>query len=263
MVNVRLLQVESDETESVNARIARVISQLSNHLENTEFLVLPELWTIHAFNLSALKPNAFSLEDDLFKKLSQLSKSSNTWLHAGSFPIINSDGTVSNISVIFNNKGEISTQYSKIYLYGFAEGEKKYLAPGSAIVVANTLLGETGISTCYDLRFPELYREQMKIGATTFLLCAGWPTVRQEHWINLIKSRAIENQCFVVAVNGRGTFENIKLAGNSLVVDPRGNVIAQAGAEDEYIDAEIDLELVNQWRKDFPVLLDQKDLHSF
>lgn len=261
MAKVRLFQVKSDETETPSARIERVLEILPQYLSETDFLVLPELWTIHAFNLEAIEANALSLDAEIFAKLSKISKDLGKWLHAGTFPIKHNDGTITNSALIFDPNGEIKISYSKLYLFGFEDGESKYLAAGKEIVVANTPLGLTGISTCYDLRFPELYREQMSLGAESFLISAGWPTARVEHWTTLLKARAIENQAFVIATNGRGTINEVTLAGQSIVIDPTGKVIAHANSDDEFIDAEIDLGLVKKWRTDFPVQKDRKDLH--
>jgi predicted amidohydrolase len=262
MVKVRLLQVKSDETETVSVRIERVLAELPKHLKNVDLLVLPELWTIHAFDLESLQVNALSLDDSLFKRISEMAKSAKKWLHAGTFPIKNTDGTFTNTAVVFNPNGEIAVSYSKIHLFGFADGEQKYLSSGNEVVVTQTPLGDTGISTCYDLRFPELYREQVSLGATSFLISAGWPTVRAEHWNILLKARAIENQAFVIAACGRGTSNNTELAGQSIVIDPRGLVVAQATNNDEFVDAELDLALIDTWRSEFPVLLDRRDLHN-
>ncbi|MEY3697028.1 MAG: hypothetical protein RJA41_678 [Actinomycetota bacterium] len=263
MVKIRLLQVKSDESESVETRIKRVLAELPNHLAQADFVVLPELWTIHAFNLNALQENALPLDAPLFKEFSHLASAAKSWLHAGSFPIQHQDGTFTNTAIVFDDNGMMHCLYSKIYLFGFIDGESKYLTAGNKIAISNTPLGVTGISTCYDLRFPELYREQSARGAQTFLICAGWPTPRVEHWTTLLKARAIENQSFVVATNGRGTFNDIALAGKSMVIDPKGHVIAQAGLDDEYVDAQINIDLVNQWRTEFPVQNDKRDLHTF
>jgi len=263
MVKVRLLQVNSDESESISQRIDRVIGELPQHLAATDFLVLPELWVTHAFNLEALDQNAITLDDNIFKELSSFAQTANTWLHAGTFAIRHADGTLTNTAVVFDAYGTLHCLYSKIHLFGFEDGESKYLSSGNQIVVSKTPLGQTGISTCYDLRFPELYREQTARGANSFLISAGWPTVRAEHWSTLLKARAIENQAFVIAACGRGTFNNIELAGQSMVIDPKGQVVAQAQIQDEFIDAEINLELVPQWRAEFPVLKDIRDIHNF
>ncbi len=262
MVKVRLVQVKSEVAEPVDVRIDRVLAELPSHLSNADFVVLPELWTIHAFNLEALQSNAMTLSDDFFQKLAEIIKNANKWLHAGTFPIKHADGSVTNTAIVFNSDGEKQIIYSKIHLFGFQDGERKYLSAGNKIAISKTPLGETGISTCYDLRFPELFQEQNKRGATSFIVSAGWPTIRSEHWETLLKARAIENQSYVVAACGRGTFNKIELAGKSMVIDPTGNVLARGNKDDEFVDGEIDLELVKKWRADFPVLNDRRDLHN-
>lgn len=262
MVKVRLLQVESNENESPSARIHRVLESLPHHLANSDLLVLPELWTIHAFNLEAVQENALSLEDELFKNLSLISKTSNKWLHAGSFPVQHQDGSITNSAIAFDEHGDMKIIYSKIHLFGFVDGERKYLSAGSKIAITNTPLGKTGISICYDLRFPELFREQTNRGATSFVISAGWPTKRVQHWTTLLQARAIENQSYVVASCGRGTANSVELAGQSMVVDPTGKILAHGNLLDEYVDAELDLELVTKWRSEFPVLQDRRDVHN-
>ncbi len=262
MVKVRLLQVKSDEKESVDVRINRVLAQLPVHLQNADFVVLPELWTIHAFNLGAISENALTIDSAIFKQLSEITKAAGKWLHAGTFPIKHVDGTITNTAIVFDPAGHQHIIYSKIHLFGFEDGEQKYLVPGNKVVVAKTVLDETGISTCYDLRFPELYREQIKRGAKSFVISAGWPTIRVEHWTALLKARAIENQVFVIACAGRGTSAGVELAGQSMVINPLGEVIAVANIDDEFVDAEIDLALVDEWRSKFPVLGNIRDLHN-
>ena len=257
MVKVRLLQVNSDESESISQRIDRVIGELPQHLAATDFLVLPELWVNHAFNLQALDENALTLDDNIFKELSSLAQTANTWLHAGTFAIRHADGTLTNTAVVFDAQGTLHCLYSKIHLFGFEDGESKYLSAGNQIVVSKTPVGQTGISTCYDLRFPEQYRTLVDANVETFLTCAGWPAVRLDAWDVLNRARAIENQTFVIACNGRGVQGEVTLGGQSLVVAPTGEVITRASQTDEYIDAEIDVTAVAQWREQFPVLKDR------
>ncbi|MEN9693299.1 MAG: hypothetical protein RLZZ330_943 [Actinomycetota bacterium] len=262
MAKVRLLQVKSDESESVEARIERVIAELPKHLVEADLVVLPELWTIHAFNTNGLTESALAIDAPIFHKFGEIAKSANKWIHAGTFPIKHPDGSITNTAVIFGADGKMQIIYSKIYLFGFDDGEPKYLTAGNKIAVSKTPLGETGISICYDLRFPELFREQINRGAKTLLISAGWPTVRANHWKALLVARAVENQAFVVAACGRGTANGIELAGASMVIDPMGNVQVEGNLNEEYVDAEIDLAVVDKWRAEFPVLSNRRDLHN-
>jgi predicted amidohydrolase len=168
------------------------------------------------------------------------------------------DGSTTNTALVFNPRGELAGEYKKQHLFGFADGERTVMTAGEEYVVIDTPLGKTGLATCYDLRFPELFRALTDRSAQTFLICAGWPTPRISHWDVLAQARAIENQAFVIACNGRGSHAGVTLGGHSIVVNPRGDVVAIASQTDEFIDAEIDIAMVDQWRESFPVLADRR-----
>ncbi|HRC42273.1 MAG TPA: nitrilase-related carbon-nitrogen hydrolase, partial [Tetrasphaera sp.] len=115
-----------------------------------------------------------------------------------------------------------------------------------------------GLSTCYDLRFPELYRRQLDAGAQVFLVPAAWPMARVEHWRVLGRARAIENQCVLIACNTAGTHGGYRMGGASQVVSARGEVLAEAGPDEEVLSVDVDLEAIAAWRADFPVLADRR-----
>ena len=115
-----------------------------------------------------------------------------------------------------------------------------------------------GLSTCYDLRFPELYRRLLDAGAEAFIVPAAWPMPRVAHWTLLGQARAVENQCGVVACNTAGTHAGHEMGGHSQVVDATGKVLASAGADEQVISTDIDIAAVAAWRRDFPVLLDRR-----
>lgn len=114
-----------------------------------------------------------------------------------------------------------------------------------------------GLATCYDLRFPEQFRLLVDAGATVLVVPAGWPARRREHWTLLARARAIESQAYVLACGTAGTHAGVELAGHSLVVDPWGAVLAEAGPGEEVLTAELDPGLVARTRADFPVLRDR------
>lgn len=107
---------------------------------------------------------------------------------------------------------------------------------------------------CYDLRFPELFREAVALGAELFVVIANWPVARVDHWTTLLRARAIENLAYVVGVNRAGSDPHLQYPGASLVVGPKGEVLAEAGSEPGLLRAELDLESLRQWRRDFPAL---------
>jgi predicted amidohydrolase len=132
------------------------------------------------------------------------------------------------------------------------------MTAGDTLVVLPTDLGATGLATCYDLRFPELFRRLVDSGAETFLLASGWPSARIEHWSVLARARAIENQAWVVACNSAGTHAGVEMGGHSVVIDPRGTVVAEAGTGEVVLEADVDVELARTWRRSFPVLADRR-----
>lgn len=258
MVQIRLWQIDCSDTESPLDREARVLDDLPRVAKGVDLLVLPELWTVGAFNLAAISEHRAT--DDLVHRLGILAGEAGVWLHAGSLPlgIADSHGRTFNTSLLYNPEGKLVTTYRKQHLFGFADGERTVVAPGDELVTVPTLLGPTGLATCYDLRFPELFRGLVDEGAETLLLSAGWPTARYHHWWVLVQARAIENQALTIACNARGRNGDVVLAGGSMVVDAKGQVIVQGGPDDEYVDAIVDADLTATWRRDFPVLQDRR-----
>ncbi len=114
------------------------------------------------------------------------------------------------------------------------------------------------MTTCYDLRFPELYRLLLDEGAQLIVVPAGWPAARLEHWLLLLRARAVENQLFVIGCNQVGMQEGVELAGHSAVVDPWGRILAEAAADEEVLTVDLDLALVAKIRDEFPVLRDRR-----
>ena len=115
----------------------------------------------------------------------------------------------------------------------------------------------TALTTCYDLRFPELFRKLNEKGATSILMTSGWPDVRIEHWNVLAKARAIENQSIFIACNGVGKNGEVNLGGNSVVIDAWGNVLNELSTQEKVINVEIDLQNVIDIREKLPVLADR------
>jgi len=111
---------------------------------------------------------------------------------------------------------------------------------------------------CYDLRFPELFRMAVRQGAQLYVVIANWPASRVHHWVTLLQARAIENQAYVVGVNRCGSDPKVAYAGRSLVVSPRGVILADAGGGERVLSAELDLAALQAYRAEFPVLQDMR-----
>ena len=257
MSRVALLQVSSDASESAPDRIERVLGMLEETLPQADIAVLPELWISGAFDLPLAREVAAPLDFPVLERIRAMAKAADTWVHAGSYAERLPDGRTFNTAVLIGPDGEIVASYRKRHLFGFATGERTLITAGDALIVAETPLGHTGIATCYDLRFPEMFRDLVEAGAETFLVASGWPTPRIGHWDVLTRARAIEDQAWMVACNGVGSHADITLGGHSIVIDPQGNVIAEAGDEETVLFADVEPGRAREWREAFPVLDDR------
>jgi predicted amidohydrolase len=132
------------------------------------------------------------------------------------------------------------------------------LTAGTDIVTADLDGTTVALATCYDLRFPELFRAFVDRGAELFLVPAAWPTPRIAHWSLLARARAVEDQAFVIALNGCGDQGAARLGGRSVLVDPWGVARAEAGEDEQVLTADLDLAEVAKVRADFPVLPDRR-----
>ena len=163
-----------------------------------------------------------------------------------------------NEAVAFDPEGREIGRYAKIHPFSFA-GEGDHYESGEGIVTFDVDGVTVAPFVCYDLRFPEVFRTAVRRGAELFAVIANWPQVREEHWVTLLRARAIENQACVVGVNRCGADPNHDYSGRSLIVDPRGEIIADAGSGAGLIRAELDLPALRDYRKQFPALQDMRD----
>ena len=165
--------------------------------------------------------------------------------------------------------------YRKVHRFGFGAGEPRLMEAGEDVVVVDLPAGDgprvrTGLSTCYDLRFPEIYRRQVDAGAELFVVPAAWPAARVGHWSLLGRARAIENQAVMVQCNTAGTHAGHEMGGRSQVVSATGEVLAEApgpgddrGADparagERVLSVEVDLAATTAYREAFPVLADRR-----
>ena len=151
-------------------------------------------------------------------------------------------------------EGTLVHTYRKVHLFGYGSREQELLTPGDRVDGSGTL----ALSTCYDLRFPELFRAQVDGGSQLFLVAAAWPLARLAHWQVLLRARALENQSFLLACNAAGRQGSVELAGRSAVVDPWGTVVAEAGAGPQTLVVDVDPDLAVRARKEFPALADRR-----
>ncbi|MGA5203198.1 carbon-nitrogen family hydrolase [Streptomyces variegatus] len=251
-----VIQIAVNEDESVEARRRRVAAMVREQA-GADLVVLPELWTTGAFAYEEFGREAEPLEGPTYETMAKAASDAGVWLHAGSIPERDPDGPLYNTSLVFSPSGDLAAAYRKIHRFGFDKGEAVLMGAGTDLVTVRVPATTLGLSTCYDLRFPELFRGLVDAGAETLVVSAGWPERRRSHWTLLAQARAVENQSFVVACGTAGTHAGVPQAGHSIVVDPWGEVLAQAGAGEEVLTVEFDPGKVATTREQFPALKDR------
>lgn len=284
-MKVAIIQVEYAEgaDESVHERAERVAELVRSAGAGHDLVVLPELWSAGGFASQEWQDRSQELSGDLaggpggagdresmppaLVPVAEATREIGAVVHTGSVV----ERTIEpgpegkhlwNTSVVLDPQGRECARYRKVHRFGFAGGEPRLMEAGTELVVVDLPApadGLTmGLSTCYDLRFPELYRAQIDLGAQAFVISSAWPMPRVEHWRLLLRARAVENQCFVIACNTAGTHAGVEMGGHSAVVDPWGTVLAEAGIGQEVLSVEVDAGAVEQARETFPVLSDRR-----
>lgn len=236
---------------SKQERVDRVVALL-DETNGCDLVLLPEIWPTGYFAFSRYADEAESMDGAIVRLLRRKAASVKQYLFMGS--MVECDGgSLFNTSILINSEGGLVARYRKIHLFGYQSDESKLLQRGNEVVVAETPWGRFGISTCYDLRFPELYRKMIDQGAEGFLVCAAWPHARLEAWRLFNRSRAHENLAWLLSCNCAG----MPLGGHSMCVNPLGQIVAEAGEEEEILHATIDMSAVKRIRSDFTALDDR------
>ena len=266
-MKVALIQLAYGDDETVAARTRRV-TDLVRAQAGHDLVVLPELWPAGGFDYRHWPERAEAVDGPVATALSAAAADAGVTLHGGSIveraePVASQDKGLWNTSLVFSPTGERVATYRKIHRFGFGEGEPSLMDAGDDLVVVDVPVAggaavPVGLSTCYDLRFPELYRRLLDRGAEVFLVPAAWPMRRIGHWTLLGQARAVEDQCVVIQCNTAGTHAGHEMGGHSQVVDATGKVLASAGAGEEVLSLDIDTAATLTWRKDFPVLPDRR-----
>lgn len=251
MTTVAAVQVnlrDEDDPAARRHRMRRLLEKV-----DADLVLLPELWEIGPFAVAENVDHAVPV-DTWVAHMRDLAPG--RFLHAGSF--LERDGhDLFNTSVVFSPEGDVLATYRKIHLFGFDTGEAVTLTAGSDLVTLETPLGVTGLATCYDLRFPEMFRALTDAGATAALIPTGWPERRISHWRTLTAARAIENQLWVIGANSAGVSNGTDMGASTLVVDPWGATVADL-REPGTLQVELDPGLPAQTRLQFPVLRDRR-----
>ena len=223
-------------------------------------IILPELWTT-GYDLTRLEQIADSEGGQTKAMISALAREYGINIVAGSVASRQAAG-ITNCMYIFNREGGLAGEYSKLHLFRLMD-EHLYLQPGEAKGLF-TLDGALCAGLiCYDIRFPEWVRAHTALGAEVLFVSAEWPEPRLAHWRALLISRAIENQCYVIACNRAGADPANTFAGHSMIIDPWGEVVCEAAENEDILSGEIDLHKVREVRQQIPIFTDRRpELYS-
>lgn len=223
--------------------------------EKPDIIVLPELWTT-GYDLTRLENIA---DPDALQTIEFLVKAAKKYhVHfVGGSVADQGENGVNNTLLIINNNGELIHQYRKLHLFKLMN-EHLYLNAGTEKGLFQLDHHQFAGVICYDIRFPEWIHAHTAFGAQALFVVAEWPAPRLSHWRALLIARAIENQCFVIACNRSGSDPANQFAGHSMIIDPWGEVLAEAEENEEILMAEINLELVKEIRKQIPIFEDRK-----
>ncbi len=225
-----------------------------------DIIVLPEVFSARG-DMETYKQSAQPVNGAVIGEIRKISKERKVWILAGTVVEIVNGKTRYNTSVLVNRDGNVAAVYRKIHLFeailedGRVIRESDYFDSGSDPVVTDMEVWRAGLSVCYDIRFPEMYRYYSKEGMNLAFVPSDFTQrTGRDHWEVLLRARAIENQCFVIAPNqcGSNHITGVASYGNSMVVGPWGEVLCRAGDEETVLLADLDIEDVAAIRKRIP-----------
>jgi predicted amidohydrolase len=232
-------------------------------LAGAAFVATPEMTSLFEAESDALFAKVRIEDDDTaLKAFRHLAEELSLWLLVGSLPIKVGERQCANRQFLINPKGQVAAWYDKVHMFdvdlpgGETYRESRNYRRGERAVVADMPWGKLGLSVCYDLRFPQLYRALAKAGASFLVIPAAFThTTGQAHWHVLQRARAIETGCFVIAPAQGGKHENGRRTfGHSLIVDPWGQILAEGGEDPGIVVADIDPAKVTEARARVPAL---------
>lgn len=241
----------------VNANRDKALAMMKQAVAGgAKLIVLPELWTT-GYRLDRIHELAETDDGPTIKMLRAFAAEHSLEILAGSIAE-KRDAGIYNSTFAIGSDGGLIGRYSKIHLIGLMQ-EDEFITPGRKRGEVEFSFGKAGMIICYDLRFTELPRTLALTGCQTLFVPAEWPAVRGRHWSVLNIARAIENQMFVIAVNRVGSDDKNVFYGHSMVVDPWGEVLAEATeTEEEVVLLDVDFGAVENIRKRIPVFRDRR-----
>ena len=262
LVQLRASRSIAPNLDQAEALVRQAAKGGADYVQTPENTALMELEPQRL--LALVQPEAESVP---LARLRTLAAELGIWLHIGSLGIKIGDGRVANRSYVIDPQGEIVARYDKLHMFdvdlagGESYRESQYYGPGSKAVLADLPFGRLGMTICYDLRFPALYRALATEGANLIAIPAAFTRqTGRAHWHVLVRARAIETGAFVFAATQGGLHENGRETfGHSMIVSPWGDILAEAGEEPCVIFADIDLAASDEARARIPALKHGRD----
>jgi len=238
--------------ENKEANKEKILSMISD-IEGVELFVFPEM-TLTGFTMKS-KEMSETIQGDSFRFFSSIAKAKSSNIFVGI--IERRNNRIYNTLIHIKPDGNLVKLYRKIHPFSYSD-ENKHFNAGVKLALTKIKKWKIGLTICYDLRFPELFRKYGKKRAHLIVNIANWPDTRIEHWRTLLKARAIENQCYIAGVNRVGKDPKLNYAGFSSVFDPMGKELVAIVDEEKVIVVDLDKNYVNEVREKFPFLDDIK-----
>jgi len=275
-MKIAAVQMVSTPRVATNLETARrLVARAAG--EGAQIVVLPEYFCfMGASDRDKLAIAEAPGTGPIQRMLAETAREHRVWLIGGTLPLTIDDGgakdgvavdRVMNADLVFSPRGELAARYDKMHLFAYDNGSERYdegrtLRAGSTPVAFEADGVRVGLSVCYDLRFPELYRALMRPPCDLLSVPSAFTyTTGAAHWEVLLRARAIENQCYVVAAAQGGTHENGRRTfGHSLVIDPWGEVVACLDEGEGIVVAELQRERIDSVRRQLPALEHRRDL---
>jgi predicted amidohydrolase len=248
------LDIQWENKAANYERVRKLIQEAAP--ETGSLIVLPEMFAT-GFSMNVAKITEDASKTEQF--MSELAREFSVVV-LGGLATESADGRGRNEAYLALPDGleqSAPVRYCKMHPFTFS-GENEHFAPGEEAVVFKWQGFSVAPFICYDLRFPEIFRSVTKQGAHLFCVIANWPASRDVHWRALLLARAIENQAYVIGVNRCGDDPKLHYGGRSQIINPRGEIVADAGSDEGVISAEVDLLALEAYRREFPALADMR-----
>lgn len=262
-MNLKVLLVQNNAILGNKKATFNNIETLLENYKGNEFdiIVMPEVFSIGWYCANFPKQAEIIEKSATIDFLKNIAMDFKSLVIGGSFIQDMQDGTYKNTCPVISKHGKLLAAYDKMHLFSHKGSEEnKYVKTGNELKLLDLGFTKIGLSICYDIRFPEIYREYSKRGAELFVNTAAWSNKKLEHWNIMHRARAIENQCFMIVADqtGKITKDEYNL-GHSMIIDPWGDIEAMLEEQEACLTCSIDLNKVKKLREDFPLISDRRD----